>query len=128
MKKILALPLFVLAFSLIVACSKKSEPGAAGVETARAAGATSLVLLENGELMLDGEPVTMDELPQKIGEVKARNGNIWYHRAGPRGQRPPEAMQVLNILVSAQVPVQLYEDIEFTRPLGMNSGNAPPLR
>jgi hypothetical protein len=127
MKKFLLLPLFLLAFSLPVlsACSKK---GGAGVEAAQAAGASRLVLSEDGDLSLDDESVTMDALPAKIGEVKARGGSIWYHRAGPRDQRPPEAMQVLNILVEAQVPVQLYEDAEFTRPLGMNGGNAPPLR
>ena len=127
MKKFLLLPVLLLAFSVPVlsGCSKK---GGEGAEAAQAAGATRLVLQEDGALRLDDQPVTMDELPAKVDEVKARGGSIWYHRAGPRDQRPPEAMQVLNILVSAQVPVQLYEDSEFTRPLGMNGGNAPPLR
>jgi hypothetical protein len=127
MKKFLLLPLLLLAFSLpvLTGCSKKGD---AGAEAAQAAGASRLVLSEDGELSLDDEALTMDALPAKIGEVKARGGSIWYHRAGPRDQRPPEAMQVLNILVEAQVPVQLYEDAEFTRPLGMNGGNAPPLR
>lgn len=124
------LPAFLLAFTLaiptgIVGCSKK---GGEGAEAAKAAGASRLVLAEDGDLTLDDESVTMEELPAKVGEVKARGGSIWYHRAGPRDQRPPEAMQVLNILVSAQVPVQLYEDAAFTRPLGMSGGNAPPLR
>jgi hypothetical protein len=127
MKKLLLLPLVLLAFSLPVlsGCSKK---GGAGAEAAKAAGASRLVLSEDGEVRFEDEALTLDELPAKVGEVKARGGSIWYHRAGPRDQRPPEAMQVLNILVEAQVPVQLYEDAEFTRPLGMNGGNAPPLR
>jgi hypothetical protein len=127
MKKPSMIPLGALSLLLLIllaGCSGEKKD--AGAEAARKANASRVLVVPDGSVFFDGEPVTLDALPGKLAEVKNRGGGVWYHREKGDGTPNPSARIVLNHLVNAQIPVQLFADPEFSKPVSMGAGTPAP--
>jgi len=71
-------------------------------------------VLSNGDLLEDGQKVTIDQLAASLQKVKAANGKVWYYREAA-GQEPPAiALQVMKALVDNRLPVSLSTKPDFS--------------
>jgi biopolymer transport protein ExbD len=97
--------LILLTFSaLILACSADRD------------NAVRLLIQEDGTVLMNGEAVGLDALPARFAALAEAGDTVWYHRAGSRTEMHPNVMEVLGMLVEANVPVRLFMDAEFEHP------------
>jgi biopolymer transport protein ExbD len=66
----------------------------------------------DGTVLLNGKPTTRDNLKKELANLKARNGSVWYSRANLQGDPPPHAMDVMQAIIDARLPVRLTEKPE----------------
>jgi hypothetical protein len=89
----------VLLLITSTACSKKSDqqpmdPASQSIGKVR--------LYVDGRITLDGAPVSLDELKRAFGELKAKNGVVWYFREAGQANPPAGAMEVMAAVVDAK--------------------------
>ena len=70
---------------------------------------------ESGAILLDGRPSSLEKLRDRFGELEARGGGVWYHRANPSGEPPAIAARVIELIIEYRLPVRFAIDPDFTR-------------
>jgi hypothetical protein len=65
-----------------------------------------------GGIFLNGKAATLEDLRREFARVRTANGSVWYSRANPAGDPPPNALEVLQVVMDAKVPVRLLEKPE----------------
>jgi hypothetical protein len=71
-------------------------------------------VLSNGELLADGEKVTIDQLAPRLAKVKKANGHVLYYREDAGGEPPATGMQVIKLVIDNQLPVSLSTKADFS--------------
>ena len=71
-------------------------------------------VLASGSVLLDGEALSLDELRERMEAEKAARPVIWYYREAAQGEPPPEAMQVMKLVVDNQLPISLCSKPDFS--------------
>src|SRR5688572_5013964 len=101
-----AINLIAIFFVLLVAsCSSIPSDSATDMPTSSAnPNFAKVKVTQDGELFLNGEEVTLDELKEEFARLKAVNGEVWYYRENPSGEMPSIALQVLDAIIDAQLP------------------------
>jgi biopolymer transport protein ExbD len=61
----------------------------------------------SGEITADGDPVTLDQLAAKLGELKQMGGEVWYYRENPTAEPHLNAMKVIELVAQNKLPVRL---------------------
>lgn len=69
---------------------------------------------ESGEISLDGRHVSIQELRQAFRILHEEQGAVWYYRANPREDPPAVAMEVIQAIVDAGLPVRLATKPDFS--------------
>ena len=68
---------------------------------------------DSGLVYLDGNPVTMDMLVDRLAALAQRSGVVWYYRDEPERDPTPDAADtvdaVMQAIVEASVTVELLE-------------------
>jgi hypothetical protein len=62
-------------------------------------------VLASGSVLLNGEAVSLDQLRERIEAQKAARPVIWYYREAAGGEPPPEALQVMKLVVENRLPI-----------------------
>ena len=70
-------------------------------------------VLASGAVLLDGEGVSLDQLRERIEALKAARPVIWHYREASEGEPPPEAMQVMKLVVDNRLPISLCSKPDF---------------
>jgi len=73
-----------------------------------------LSVLASGAVLLDGEEVSLDQLRERIEAQNAARPVIWYYREASEGEPPPEAMQVMKLVVDNRLPISLCSKPDFS--------------
>jgi hypothetical protein len=68
-----------------------------------------------GQLFLNGQPTSLEELVRVFARLKHENGGVWYYREDPAGEPPAEAMAVIQAVADARLPIKLCET-DFDSP------------
>ena len=71
-------------------------------------------VLVSGAVLLDGEPVSLEELGARLERLKADRPVIWYYREAAGGEPPAEAMQVMKLVVDHRLPISLCSKPDFS--------------
>ena len=75
-------------------------------------------VLANGELLLDGQAVTLDELERAIGQGAQAGAAVWYYRwyyrENAAGEAPAVAMDVMRLITVNRLPVRLSAQPDFS--------------
>lgn len=71
-------------------------------------------VLVSGAVLLDGELVSLEGLGAKLDSLKADRPVVWYYREVPGGEPPPEAMQVMKLVVDRKLPISLCSKADFS--------------
>jgi hypothetical protein len=69
-----------------------------------------------GAVSFDGTSITVDGLKQELADLKKRNGVIWYYREAGKEGPPPQAMEVMKLIVDNRLPISMstrpdYSDV-----------------
>jgi hypothetical protein len=71
-------------------------------------------VLNNGDLKADNQLISLEELQKLIQKNTEQNGVVWYYRETSRLAPPPIAMQVMQMIVSANRPIRLSSKPDFS--------------
>jgi hypothetical protein len=90
--------------------------GAASAQTKASGPPVAKIAVTSKSLTLDGAPVTLEQLKVKLADLKKRNGAVWYYREAstPDGDPPPQALEVIQLLVDQKLPVSLATKPDFS--------------
>ena len=62
-----------------------------------------------GNISLNGNSVSIQEIKHEFKRLKQVNGAVWYHRENPQGEPHPNAVEVIKAVVDEKLPVRLME-------------------
>ncbi len=71
-------------------------------------------VLVSGAVLLDGEPVSLEGLGEKLESAKADRPVVWYYREAAGGEPPAQAMQVMKLVVEKRLPISLCSKPDFS--------------
>jgi hypothetical protein len=71
-------------------------------------------VLANGNLLLDGNPVTLAVLVQAMDSQPRESTVVWYYRENAAGEAPPAATEVMKLIVARRLPVRLSSKPDFS--------------
>jgi hypothetical protein len=71
-------------------------------------------VLLNGDVLEDGQKVTIDQLAASLARVKVANGGVWYYREAANQEPPPVAMQVFKLVMENRLPITLSTKPDFS--------------
>src|SRR2546426_6315524 len=71
-------------------------------------------VLSSGAILLDGNPVDMEQLEDSLKKAKEANDVVWYYREASAAAPPPQAMQVIQLVVKHKLIVTLSSKPDFS--------------
>jgi hypothetical protein len=74
-------------------------------------------VLARGEVLLDGQPATLDELDEALRRGAEQKAVVWYYRENGSEAAPPIVEQVMHRIVSHRLPVRLSTQPDFSDTL-----------
>ncbi len=74
--------------------------------------------LANGRILLNGKSASLAELDTALGKVKATGGVVWYYREAAAAEPPPEAMEVIKLVVKHSLPISMSTKPDFSDTVG----------
>lgn len=85
-------------------CSKPAESNSV----------TRISVLSSGDILLNGKPIELAQLESNLERLKAEGGSVWYYRANPVGEPPPNAMAVLDLVMRNNLPINMSSQPDFS--------------
>jgi biopolymer transport protein ExbD len=79
-----------------------------------------------GAVWLDGKATTVDALRERLAELKKRNGVVWYYRESAGAEPPPQAMQVMKLIIDARLPISMSTKPDYSDVLLPDGSTRPP--
>ena len=73
---------------------------------------------EDGALFFNGTKVAISDLGRLLAPIKEKGGVVWYYRANPDGEPPPNAMDVLKVIMAQRLPTKLFVKEDFSEFVG----------
>ena len=64
-------------------------------------------VLATGELLLDGQPVTLPGLEHVFGQAPKDGTVVWYYRENAAGDPPAVAAEVMKLITANRLPIRL---------------------
>jgi hypothetical protein len=87
---------------LLTACSPASMPASKAHQVQ-----LTVYIAEDGVILIDGKPAGIEELKKRLVLVKQNDGAVAYSRSNPSSKPPPNAMEALQTIMDANVPIQM---------------------
>ena len=118
MKKVLAL-ITALAF---VGCACQAEhensSGSRGLHV-------EISVLQSGRILIDGTESSIDQIEQRLAQLKSDGGTVWYYREAGQQEPPPEATQIIKMVVENELPISLSSKPDFSDFIGEDGQPRP---
>lgn len=73
-----------------------------------------LSALASGAILLDGEPIEMDVLDQKLAAADRQRTAIWYYRESAANEPTPEARAVIQLVIKHKLPISMSSLPDFS--------------
>lgn len=84
-----------------------------------------LSALANGQLLLDGRPVTLAALDSAFAALKSERGVVWYYRENAASEPSPEAMKAVELVIKHQLPISMSTKPDFSDVVDANGQSRP---
>ena len=68
----------------------------------------------DGDITVDGQASTLDQLSLELDELKKSAGVVWYHRENAHDEPHSNAMKVMQLVIDNQLPIRLCEKPDFS--------------
>jgi hypothetical protein len=109
LNRIIATVLFLIA----IAASAQSQP------------VVRVSALASGKLLLNGKSAELTVIETKFQRIKKVQGAVWYYRENPESEPPPQAMDVIKLVVQYGLPVSMSSKPDFTDYIDGNGRSQP---
>jgi len=72
----------------------------------------------DGRLTLNGTPASLEDLRDSLRQISQQDGAVWYYRESGQDEPPPIAMEAIQAIVDAEVPVRLSSRPDYSDAVG----------
>lgn len=120
MKKYILILVVVFVFAS-AACSKKGEQEMQYNENE----ILKISVFKSGEIEANGEVVSLEELDDLLAANARENGIVWYYREAGDEEPPPQAMEVIKLVVKHKRPISLSSKPDFSDTIDENGKSRP---
>ena len=79
----------------------------------------------SGQILIDGTESTVAQVEQRLAQLKSEGGTVWYYREAGHQEPPPEAMQIIKMVVENELPISLSSKPDFSDYIGENGQSRP---
>ena len=118
--------LVLIGVALAVGCKPASDPGTA-TATPPEGPIAKVRAYADGTVTLDGHAIAMDDLRSSLAKHKTRKGVVWYYReSNKRGEPHPKALEALQIIVEAGLPISMSDKEDFSTVVSPADGQSRP--
>jgi len=111
MKKLFFCLVLVSSF-IVQACGQPEKP-AVKVEV----GIAKVYLLANGDIHLNGQPISIDSLQEKL-DAMPQLKQLWYSKES--GETHDNFAIIFDIAIAKNLGISFYEDKEFKRAVNLS--------
>ena len=113
--QVLRIVIAVALAAVFIACgSNKSGSNAGNTLTVDETNVAKVKVFVDGRILLNDKQVTIDDLKAAFKELKSKNGSVWYYRENASSEASPQAMQVIQAVAEAQLPIKLSTKPDFS--------------
>lgn len=117
--------LILLAAALAVGCQPAGD--AATVTPPPEGPVAKVRVYAEGTVTLDGQSIAIDDLRASLAGHKRKKGVVWYYRENSkRGEPHPKALEVLQIITEAGLPISLSDKEDFSTVVSPSDGQSRP--
>ena len=86
---------------------------------------SKIAVTAKGDVSLDGKPVSIDVLKERLADLKQRGGTVWYYREAGRREPPAQAMQVIKLIADHRLPISMSTKPDFSDVLLPDGSTRP---
>ena len=84
-----------------------------------------IAVTAKGAVSLDGTPITVDVLKDRLIDLKKRNGMVWYYRESSTGEPPAQATLVIKLITETRLPISMSTKPDFSDVLLPDGSTRP---
>lgn len=95
-----------------VGCSKKPPPSQSRATPDRAV--LKVAVFADGRLTVDGTASTIEGLREALRGLSEKRGVVWYYRESGQQEPPPIAMEVIEAVADAGLPIRLSSRPDYS--------------
>ncbi|MEZ5564010.1 MAG: hypothetical protein R3F24_00190 [Gammaproteobacteria bacterium] len=88
--------------------------GAPGTQALGSEPVARVSALASGQLLLDGQPVSLQALDIALKDLKEKQGIVWYYRQDPDHESPPQATEAMGLVVKHQLRISMSTKADFS--------------
>jgi hypothetical protein len=85
-----------------------------------------IAVFADGRLTVDGAAATIESLRASLKNTAETHGIVWYYREASQQEPPPIAMQVMQAIVEARLPVRLSTQADYSDAIGPDGKSTTP--
>ncbi len=113
--------ILIIALTLVgCACQAEHESSSATEERH-----VEISVLMSGQILIDGIASTIDQVDERLTQLKSEGGTVWYYREAGQQEPPPEAMQIIKMVVENELPISLSSKPDFSDYIGEDGQPRP---
>lgn len=120
MKKYILILAVILVFAS-AACSKKGDREMQFNEDE----ILKISVFKSGEIQANSEVVSLQELDDLLAANARENGAVWYYREAGSEEPPPQAIEVINLVVKHKRPISMSSKPDFSDAIDENGYSIP---
>ena len=95
-------------------CSKQPPPPSPNEPVLKVA------VFADGRLTVDGTAATVQTLQESLQDLGNRHGVVWYYREAGQQEPPTIAMEVMQAVVAARLPIRLSSRADYSDFIGLD--------
>jgi len=75
-----------------------------------------IIVRSDGSVLVDGEATDLESIPAKLAVLRERKGVIWYYRANPDREPPPNSTDLFKMIMDARCSISFFMNEDFSVP------------
>ncbi len=79
---------------------------------------TKVSVLADGRLLLNGLASNLAEIDVEFQRQSSEHGVVWYYRESTQAEPPPQAMEVMELVIKHSLPVSMSTQPDFSDVVG----------
>jgi hypothetical protein len=104
------LPAWLIGLAILSICS-----GAHAAErNAPATPVLRISALASGKILVEGKESSLPAVKQALEKATKENATVWYYRENPSAEPPPQAMEVVKLIIANKLPVSFSSKPDFS--------------
>jgi hypothetical protein len=117
-----------LLLLLAIGCQRSESPTADPTAPEANLALTSILkvsALANGEILLNGQPSSLDQLTARLSIAQKIQGKVFYYRETAEQEPHPNAMQAVERIIESKLPVSFSTKPDFSDYVDENGQSHP---